>query len=130
MVESAAGNKFYATLDLKDAYYQVSLDEEIRDLTTFSDGVSLYRFKRLPFGLSCSPAIFSRIIGQILAPLVKLGWLKNYLDDIIVCAPNFSLLMKRLHQLFTILAEKGAKLNLKKCHFGQSEIKFLGHIIS
>ncbi len=56
LVEMASGNKFYATLDLKDAYFQVMLDEDSRDLTTFSDGVSLYRFKRLPFGLSCSPA--------------------------------------------------------------------------
>ncbi len=43
--------------------------------------VSLYRFKRLPFGLSCSPAIFSRQIAQVLAPLIKQGWVKNYLDD-------------------------------------------------
>ena len=63
MVETAAGNKYHATLDMKDAYYQVELGKQSRDLTTFSDGVSLYRFKRLPFGLSCSPAIFSRVNG-------------------------------------------------------------------
>ena len=54
MVEIAAGNKYYATLDMKEAYYQVELGEQSRNLTTFSDGASLYRFKRLPFGLSCS----------------------------------------------------------------------------
>ncbi len=30
IVENVSGNKFYATLDLKDAYYQVMLDEESR----------------------------------------------------------------------------------------------------
>ncbi len=64
----ASGNKFYASLDLKDAYFQVVLDEDSRDITTFSDGVSLYRFKRLSFGLSCSPAIFSRQMAQLLSP--------------------------------------------------------------
>ncbi len=49
LVESAAGNGYYATLDMKDAYYQVMLDEESRDLTTFSEGIAHYRFKRLPF---------------------------------------------------------------------------------
>ncbi len=44
LVEHVAGHQFYATLDLKDAYYQVLLDETSRDLTTFSEGVSLYRF--------------------------------------------------------------------------------------
>ena len=130
MVESAAGNCYYASLDMKDAYYQVELDEESRDLTTFSDGVSLYRFKRLPFGLSCSPAIFSRVMGTILAPLLKLGWVKNYLDDIVVWAPSFPALLKRLDQLFKLFSDKGVKLNVNKCQFGQKEIKFLGHIIS
>ncbi len=30
LVENVAGNKFYATLDLEDAYYQVMLDEKSR----------------------------------------------------------------------------------------------------
>ncbi len=67
--EMASGNKLYATLDMKDAYFQVMLDEDSRGLTTFSDGVSLYRFKRLPFGLSCSPAIFFTSDGSVVAPL-------------------------------------------------------------
>ena len=130
MVKTAAGNKYYATLDMKDAYYQVELGEQSRDLTTFSDGVSLYRFKRLPFGLSCSPAIFSRIMGNMLTPLVKQGWVKNYLDDIILWAPSFSSLLKRLDTLYKHLSSHGVKLNVSKCHFGQPEVRFLGHIVS
>ncbi len=71
LVELAYGNKFYATLDLKDAYFQVVLDESSRDITTFSDGISLYQCKRLPFGLSCSPAISSRQMAQLLSPLIR-----------------------------------------------------------
>ncbi len=41
LVETASGNKYYATLDLKDACFQVMLDEESRDVNAFSDGVSL-----------------------------------------------------------------------------------------
>ena len=48
LVEAAAGNKFYVTLDLKDAYHQVELAESSRDVTTFSEGIALYRFTRLP----------------------------------------------------------------------------------
>ncbi len=67
LVERVAGNQFYATLDLKAAYYQVMLDEESRDLTTFSEGINLYRFKCLPFGLSCSASIFVRQLQGALA---------------------------------------------------------------
>ncbi len=55
LVDQAAGHTFYATLDMREAYFQIILDENSRDLTAFSDWVTLYRFRRLPFGLSCSP---------------------------------------------------------------------------
>ena len=50
LVEQAAGQKYYVTLDMREAYFQILLDEDSRDLTAFSDGVSLYRLRRLPFG--------------------------------------------------------------------------------
>ncbi len=42
LVKLASGNKFYATIHLKDAYFQVMLDESSHDITTFSDGVYTY----------------------------------------------------------------------------------------
>ncbi len=41
LVEQVAGNQYYDTYYLRDAYYQVMLDEASRDLTTFSEGISL-----------------------------------------------------------------------------------------
>ncbi len=49
LVDRAAGHNFYATLDMREAYFQIILDENSRDLTAFSDGVTLYRFRRLSF---------------------------------------------------------------------------------
>ncbi len=89
LVEQAAGHPYYVTLDMREAYFQIMLDEESRDLITFSDGITLYWFKRLPFGLNCSPAIFSQRMASILTPLVKRGWVRNYLDDLILWAPDF-----------------------------------------
>ncbi len=60
LVDQAAGHNFYATLDMREAYIQIILDENSRDLTAFSDGITLYRFRRLPFRLGCSTAIFTR----------------------------------------------------------------------
>ena len=95
LVDEVAGNKYYCTLDMKDAYYQCRLDNESRDITSFSDGRSLYRFKRLPFGLNVAPAIFTRVMQEVLRPLLKLGFVKNYLDDVIVFAPDFNTLLER-----------------------------------
>ncbi len=130
LVEQASGHPYYVTLDMREAYFQTMLDEESRDLTTFSDGVTLYRFKRLPFGLNCSPAIFSRRKGSILTPLVKQGWLRNYMDDLILWGPDFPELLSRVKQFFSLLTDHGVKLNLSKCTFGLKEFTFLGHRIS
>ncbi len=100
LVEQAAGHPFYATLDMRDAYFQIMLKEESRDLTTYSDGVTLYRFKRLPFGLNCPPAIFSRRMAYILTPLVKQKWVRNYLDNLILWVPDFPELLSRVKTTF------------------------------
>ena len=130
LIEDVAGNRYYCTLDLKDAYYQCQLDEESRDITTFSDGKNLYRFKRLPFGLSVAPAIFTRVMQEVLKPLLRLGWCKNYLDDVIIFAKDFETLITRLDSTFKRMLEMGLKLNVSKCHFAQRKIKFLGHYVS
>lgn len=130
LVEEVAGHKYYCTLDLKDAYYQIKLNESTRDITTFSDGIGLYRFTRLPFGLSVSPAIFTRAMQRVLEPLVKKGWVRNYLDDVIIYAPNYGELLIRLSEVLQRFLEMGLKLNVSKCDFAKSSIKFLGHIIT
>ncbi len=73
----AAGHQYYITPAMREAYFQILLDEESRDLTIFSDGVTLCRFKRLPFSLKCSPAIFSRRMASLLTPLLRKGFVKT-----------------------------------------------------
>lgn len=127
LVGNAAGHRYYVTLDLKDAYFQIELDESSKDLTTFSDGVSLYRFRRLPFGLCCAPDIFSRKMAELLTSLIKEDWVKNYLDDFIIWADDFDQLIQRLQKMFDLFEDRGVKLNLTKCDFAKDEVKFLGH---
>ncbi len=106
------------------------LDEESRDLTTFLEGFNLYRFKRLPFGLSCSASIFVRQLQGALAPLLRNNWIKSYLDDIIIGAPSFQILLQYLDQVFEQMHAAEIKTNLFKCNIGQREVKFLGHIVN
>ncbi len=110
-----------------EVHFQILLDEESRDLTTFNDRVTLYRFIRLPFGLNCSPAIFSRRMASLLMPLLQKGFVKNYLDDLIVFAPTFPDLLDHLRELSSLLTTNDIKLNLSKCTFGLKEVTFLGH---
>ncbi|XP_055615001.1 uncharacterized protein K02A2.6-like [Toxorhynchites rutilus septentrionalis] len=69
----------WSTLDVKDAFSLLELDEPSRDIVTFISHRGLYRFKRLPFGLVSAPEIFQRIMDEILADCDGAYW---YLDDV------------------------------------------------
>lgn len=73
--------RMWSKLDIREAFHQVELDEESRDITTFITNRGLFRFKRLPFGLVTAPEIFQRIMEEMLSGCEGTYW---YLDDIII----------------------------------------------
>ncbi len=70
-------------------------------------------------------------MASILTPLVKHGWVRNYLDDLILWAPDFPELelLSSVIELSTLLTDHGVKRNLSKCSFGFKEVTFLGQEI-
>ena len=54
---SLAGGKKFTKLGLSHAYLQVQLDEASRDYMTINTHKGLFRYRRLPFGVSSAPAI-------------------------------------------------------------------------
>lgn len=50
--------KYFTLLDLKDGYFNVKLNENDKEKTTFYTGKRLMQFTRMPQGFKNSPAIF------------------------------------------------------------------------
>lgn len=73
--------KIWSKLDIREAFHQIELDDDSRDVTTFITNKGLFRFKRLPFGLVTAPEIFQRIMEEILSGCEGTYW---YLDDVMV----------------------------------------------
>ncbi|XP_029725276.2 uncharacterized protein K02A2.6-like [Aedes albopictus] len=73
--------KYWSKLDVKDAFLQVELAPESRDITVFITNKGLFRFKRLPFGLVTAPELYQKVMDQILAGCEGTSW---YLDDVII----------------------------------------------
>ncbi len=61
ILDRMSGSKIFSVLDLTAGYYQIEMDNESRKITAFSTSSAHYHFKRMPFGLKCAPAEFSRI---------------------------------------------------------------------
>uniref|UniRef100_A0A0K8R912 Putative gypsy nogag n=1 Tax=Ixodes ricinus TaxID=34613 RepID=A0A0K8R912_IXORI len=83
-VKIAHGEKF-TKLDCKQAYFQIPLAEESRNLTVINTHKGLYQVNRVPFGITPASAIFQRVIEELVGNLPYTG---AFQDDIVVTGKN------------------------------------------
>ena len=75
-------NCYMASVDLRDAYYSVPIDEDYQKFLRFSWRGQLFQFTCLPNGLSCAPRLFTKILKPVYATLRKEEHLNvGYIDD-------------------------------------------------
>ena len=126
----AADGGFYSRYDLKSAYWQVELDENSRQYTTFYvPQHGLWQFRVLAFGLASAVALFQRTMEHIFAPLLHKG-VVVYLDDLIVYAKTKAELLALTRKVHAIFAAYDLRLAPSKCELFASEIPVLGHLVS
>ena len=80
----------------------------------------------MPMGLTNAPCTFQRVMNDALCDLPATG---VYLDDLIVHSQTCEDHLAHLRSVFSRLRERQLHLKRSKCHFLQSSIRFLGHIV-
>ena len=121
------GSSVFTTLDLFSGYWQIPLDEDIREMLCFRCKLGSYRFEVMPFGLQNAPATFQRFMWHVVGDL---EFCRVYMDDACAHSKTVKEHIPQLDILFARLKKLGLKINLKKCHFAQPEVKILGHVVS
>ena len=128
-LEAMSGATVFTTLDLASGYWQVEVNPNDRPKTAFSTNSGHYQFVTMPMGLKGAPATFQRLMDLVMKGL-KWDILLVYLDDILVFGRTADEHLTRLETVLERLSQAGLKLKPSKCHFGQSSVHFLGHIVS
>ena len=59
-----AGGESFTKLDMSQAFQQILLDEESKSYVVINTHKGLFRYNRLPFGVSSAPGIFQRVMGR------------------------------------------------------------------
>ena len=81
----------------------------------------------MSFGVSSAPAIFQKIMSQMVAGLpVVLA----YLDNILISTRNQTEHLERLCQVCTRLSRFGFRVGKEKCSFATSSVNYLGFIVN
>ena len=93
----------------------------------------LYEFRVMPFGLWNAPAVFQRLMQNVLAglnPEVGPDFVSVYLDDILVFSETLEKHLKHLQKVIERLAAAGLMLKPAKCQFIRNEVEHLGYLIT
>ncbi|KAJ8356463.1 hypothetical protein SKAU_G00192570 [Synaphobranchus kaupii] len=121
------GSTVFTKLDLRQGYLQVPLHPASRDLTAFVTHAGVFRYTRMPFGLSSAPSCFQKVMSTILAGIPGVA---VFLDDIVVHAPDLETHNKCLQGVAQTLLENNLTLNGEKCCFAAPAIDFVGFRLS
>ncbi|CAF1515164.1 unnamed protein product [Adineta ricciae] len=116
----------FTKLDLSDAYLQIELDEDSKKLVVINTPIGLFRYNRMPFGIANAPAIFQKLIDQIITGIPNTV---AYLDDILITWKTTADHLQTLDTVLARLADFGLTCNPSKCSFFKDEVNYLGFII-
>lgn len=112
-MEYLGGNRYFSTLDLKNGFFHVKLDEDSKKYTSFVTPDGQYEYNCMPFGLKNAPAVFQRYIHCVLRDFIESGKIIVYLDDISIATRDFETHCILLSEVLQRLSSLGLELNLK-----------------
>ncbi|GFV98153.1 retrovirus-related Pol polyprotein from transposon 412 [Trichonephila clavipes] len=121
--------KVYSTLDLRNGFFHVDVDEDCRKYSSFIVPEGQFEFNKVPFGLSTSPGVFQRYVSSIFRDLTRKGNVISYLDDLVIRANNEKEGLEKFKIIFEVSKKYGLEIKFKKCQFLKKKIEFMGHIV-
>ena len=125
-----AGKKLFCKLDCSQAYHCLSMaDQRSIEMLAFNFASRTFAYRRLAHGLSTALSAFSSFMREYFDKVIKVDQCAQYVDDIGIAANDADHLIKNLKAAFKCIRHAGLKLTMHKCHFGATEIDFLGRTI-
>ena len=105
-------------------------DQRSVEMLAFNFASRTFAYKRLAQGLSRSVSAFCSFMREYFDPVVKSDQCAQYVEDIRIAANNATDLTWNIRAVFKCIRQAGLKLTIKKCHFGVTQVEFLGRTIS
>lgn len=110
-------------IDLKDAFFHLSLGAELRKYINLKVGQNIYRFLAAPFGLNILPELWTKTMKVLQRLWRKRGILCFlYLDDILIVNKNKSTLQIELGYILQSLKDAGLQINTKKSVLSPTQV--------
>ena len=123
---------FMASIDLKDAYYSVSIHSDFQKYLKFSWRGQLYKFVCFPNGLAPCPRQFTKLLKPVFSSLRKLGHISVvHIDDTWLTSEDYNSCVNNIAETITLLDRLGFVIHPEKSILiPTQEITFLGFIFN
>nr|CAN80720.1 hypothetical protein VITISV_025123 [Vitis vinifera] len=105
-----SGHPFYCFLDGYSRYFQIEIDVEDQEKTTFTCPFGTYAYRRMPFGLCNAPATFQRCMLSIFSDMVE-RIMEVFMDDITIYGSTFEECLVNLEAILNRCIENDLVLN-------------------
>ena len=124
------GAKVFTICDVKNGFWHLRLEQSSR--LTFGTPFGRFKWKRLPFGISPAPELFSSRLDEALTGLTGVDTIADILirgsgKDVREAEAdhdqNFTIFLRRCE-------EKGIKLHPEKCRHKIQTGRYSGHVIT
>jgi hypothetical protein len=99
---------FMGSIDLKDAYFSISIHIDHQKYLKFCWKNTLYKFTCLPQGLACAPRLFTKLMKPVFATLRERGHISSgYLDDSLLVGYSYGECQSNIVDTTTLLKNLG-----------------------
>ncbi len=126
LVATLGKGKLFTKLDLRHAYQQLLLEDDSKKYVVINTSKGLFRYTRLPYGISSAPGIFQREMEHLFQGIPNVV---VYLDDILIAGEDEQSHLRILDKVLARLAESELRVKQDKCVFMAPSVSFLGYQI-
>ena len=121
--------KIYTKLDVVQAFHNLRLaSEKSEELSTFICRLGAFKYKVMPFGLTNAPATFQQFMNDHFNEYSE--FVSAFLDDLLIYSQNMKEHREQVKLVLSRLREMGLRLDILKCEFHVTEVKFLGLVVT
>lgn len=121
--------RYLSSIDLSKAFWQIPIYEPDQEKTAFYvPGRGTLKFKTTAFGLTNAPATQQRLVDLLFGQEFELK-VFAYLDDIIIISSTFDDHVSLLERVLKKLRSANLTINLSKCQFFRSQLRYLGYVV-
>jgi Reverse transcriptase (RNA-dependent DNA polymerase)/RNase H-like domain found in reverse transcriptase len=123
------GAKHFTTLDFRSGYYQIRVKDDDVPKPCIRRRYGSFEFVVMPFGLTNAPSVFQALMNDVFWEFLD-DFVIVYLDNIIIYSKSEEEHLQHVEKVLQKLKNHALFGKLSKCHFNETEVEFLGHVVN